>query len=46
LSQVVDVIGRHVPDPYLRSLIAEDILKINRTKIPALEARPVATQTE
>jgi hypothetical protein len=44
LSKVVEVIERHVPDPYLRSLVADDILKINQTKIPALEARPVANQ--
>lgn len=46
LTRVVDVIGRHVPDPYLRALIAEDIMKINNAKIPALEAKPIATKTE
>jgi hypothetical protein len=34
IGKVVNVIERHVPDPYLRALISEDILKINQTRLP------------
>ena len=36
IGKVVDVIERHVPDPYLRSLIAADILKVQNAPIPAM----------
>jgi len=39
IAKVVDVIERHVPDPYLRSLIAQDILKVQNAPIPALDTR-------
>lgn len=39
IGRVVEVVERHVPDPYLRSLIAADILKIQNAPIPALDTR-------
>lgn len=44
IGRVVEVIERHVPDPYLRSLIAADIMKIHNTPIPALDARLIEGQ--
>jgi hypothetical protein len=44
IGRVVEVIERHVPDPYLRSLIAADIIKVNNMPIPALDARLIEGQ--
>lgn len=44
IGKVVEVIERHVPDPYLRSLIAADIMKINNAPIPALDSRLIEGQ--
>lgn len=40
IGKIVDVIERHVPDPYLRALISEEILKANQTRIPLTITQP------
>lgn len=44
IGKVVEVIERHIPDPYTRALIAEEITRLNRTRIPVLEARPIGDE--